>query len=149
MDGPYLIGSVLYNDDEKVADFVRSQFPHRFDAGWEKFKALGVVRGAKLIGGVVFHDYHSAANDIEISASFMTPSWCLPQTVKLLFDYPLNQLGCKRISAKTGRKNRCARSFLERLGFKVEGVARRALDGRQDVIHYGLLTEELTWKRSR
>lgn len=147
VDGPYLIGSVLYNDDDKIAEFVRTMCPHLINTTWDKFRALGVVRRAAIVGGVVFHNYRERAHDIEISAAFSTSAWCLPQTAKQICDYPINQLGCKRITARTARKNRKARGFLERLGFKVEGVARRALDGRQDMILYGLLIEDMTWKR--
>lgn len=148
-EGPFLIGSVLYGDDQKVADFVVNHFPMVGGHRWDKYTALGVVHGDRLIGGVVFHNYHKIAADIEISAAFTTAKWCLPNTVKQLFAYPLNQLKCRRISARTGRRNKRARSFLERLGFRVEGVARHAYDGKQDIIHYGLLVEQSNWLKGK
>lgn len=148
-EGPFLVGNVLYNDSQKVADFILSQFPGIDVAHWESFTALGVVQKEALVGGVVFHHYHPRAKDIEISAAFANARWCLPNTVKQLFSYPLNQLGCTRISARTGRRNSRARAFLERLDFRVEGVARRAYDGKQDVIHYGLLVPECGWLKGK
>ena len=145
----FVVGSVLYSDDEYVANFVRSQFPRVGPTRWEAFKALGVLRGGSLIGGVVFHNYHEAANDIEISAAMLHPRWCLPATVKQLFAYPLAQLKCTRITARTSRRNKPARTFLERLGFRVEGVLRRAHDGKQDVILYGLLVEQSEWLKGK
>lgn len=144
-DGEYMVAgsSVLFGADKKVAAYVLSRFPG--NPMWEQFKALGVVRHGALIGGVVFHNYHPAASDIEISAAFDSPLWCLPRTVEQLFSYPIAQLKCQRITARTSRRNKPARSFLERLGFRVEGVLRRAHDGKQDVILYGLLIEQSSW----
>jgi len=91
--------------------------------------------------------YHPEAADVSITGAFTSPAWCLPQTMKQIMAYPLQTLQCKRCTSKSARKNKPNRRFLERLGFVVEGVQRRAYDGKQDIILYGVLLEELKWKK--
>lgn len=145
----HFIGSVLYNADEKVATCVLAMLPHltgRWAPGM--FRALGVFRRGQLIGGVVFHDYNEARRDISITAAFTSPAWCLPDTMRQIMAYPLDKLKCTRCTARTTRGNKAARAFNERLGFKVEGVSRSGPKAsKKDIIMYGVLLEELKWKR--
>ena len=144
-EGPFLVGSVLYNDKAKVAQIVASLLPKGPVWSWENFSALGVVRRGNLIGGVIYSNYRPHANDIEITAAFSSPDWCLPDTIKQILAFPIQQLGCTRCTARTARRNKPARQFNERLGFKVEGVQRKAYDGKQDIIIYGLLLDQFDW----
>jgi RimJ/RimL family protein N-acetyltransferase len=66
-----------------------------------------------------------------------------------LFDYPFNQLGCRRMTAMVGRRNKRSRKICEGLGFKLEGVHLKGLDGEQDVFSYGLLKEHCRWIKER
>lgn len=141
--GPHIIDSLLYGASEVVSEFVRARIPHMQGHTFGPYRAIGVIRGNALVGGVVFHNYRH--HDIEMSGAFDTPRWCLPQTLRDLFAYPFIQLGCARMTTITGRKNKRARSADERLGFRLEGVARRALDGKQDAMIYGMLREECRW----
>lgn len=150
MTEPYLIGSILYNDTETVAKFVARRIPQlagrTFQFGPDgrpMFTALGVVRRGKLAAGIVFHNYHG--HDIEMSAASDDPLWCLPQTLRDLFAYPFQHLNCVRMTTITGRKNKMARKIDERLGFKLEGVARKGLDGKEDAMIYSMLKEECRW----
>jgi len=138
-----LVGSVLFGADDIVTEMVRLRIPHMRESSFGPCTALGVVRRGELIGGAVFHNYRG--HDIEMSAAFDRPDWCLPQTVRTLFSYPFVQLGCIRMTTITGRRNKRARSANERNGFKLEGVARRALDGREDAFIYSMLREECRW----
>lgn len=150
-------GNVIYNDDERVAEFIIPMLPKGPVWHWDNFRALGVVRRSadpevlELIGGVIFHNYRPHARDIEITAAFNSPRWCLPDTIKQILAFPIEQLGCTRCTARTARNNKHARLFNERLGFKVEGVQRRAFDGkpspRGDTIMYGLLLDQFEWLR--
>ena len=142
---PYIVRSILYGADELVTEFVRVRIPHMAAIGvsFGPCTAMGVIRRGVLVGGVVWHNYRK--HDIEMSAAFDTPAWCLPQTMRDLWAYPFTQLGVVRVTTITGRKNKRARSANVRQGFKLEGVARRALDGRQDAIVYGMLREECKW----
>jgi RimJ/RimL family protein N-acetyltransferase len=137
---------VLYGADEAVARLVK-RLSGVNKGDWPWFRALGVVKGDTLVGGVVFHNYRPEAYDIEITAGFSTPRWCSPATLTQILRYPITQLGCRRCTARTAMSNRKARFFLERLGFECEGVMRRAYDGKEDMLVYGVLREQLAWQR--
>lgn len=138
-----LFGSVLYGADELVSEFVRARIPHAQEFGFGPCKALGVVRGDKLLGGVVFHNFRG--HDLEMSGAFDRADWIRPSTLRHLFSFPFGQLGCARMTTITGRKNKRARKLDEFMGFRVEGVIRKGLDGKEDCIVYGMLREECRW----
>lgn len=156
-EGPCIIGSLYYGDDERVAEFVSSRIPHMIGSrfgernpftGQLPYAAIGVVRKSELVGGIVFYNYRSVRGqivDIEMSGAFEASDWCRPSTLRALFSYPFSVCEAVRLTTITGRKNKRARRVDEGLGFKLEGVARRAIDGREDAMIYGMLREECYW----
>jgi hypothetical protein len=126
-----IVGSLLLGADELVGEMVKSRV------------AIGVIRRGQLVGGVVYHAYRTF--DIQLSAAFDTVGWALPGTVRALLAYPFNELGVSRVTAFTGRKNKKAKKLLTDLGFTLEGVAKRGLDGIEDAFAYGLLREDCRW----
>jgi len=67
------------------------------------------------------------------------------QAMRLIIDYAFNNMGLERVAADTWETNISAQKMLERLGFTLEGRARKAVYfGRQrlDMMMYGLLAEE-------
>jgi RimJ/RimL family protein N-acetyltransferase len=138
---PVIVGSILVGADEMVAAMVAARIPN---ISFGEYTALGVVRHGKLVGGVVYHNY--VEHDIQVSiavdgATFMP--W------RGLFAYPFEQLGCSRITAMIGRKNKKSRKMCELLGFRLEGVHPKGLDGTQDAMSYGLLKEHCRWIKDR
>jgi hypothetical protein len=138
---PYIVGSILFGADEFISNHVASRIPH-MQAPFGPCTALGIVRGGNLVGGVVYHGY--VGHDIQVSIALDSSAF-LPW--RALFAYPFEQLGCARLTAFTGRKNKKARKLLENLGFRLEGVHERALDGTSDAMSYGMLKENCRWIR--
>lgn len=134
------VGSILIGDDRNVAALVASHIPA---LALDKFVALGVVRRNQLVGGVVYHNFRGC--DVEVVAAFEDPGWALPGTLRALFAYPFETLRCARVTAIVARKNRRARRLCEGFGFRLEGVARKALDGKEDAMIYGMLRAECRW----
>lgn len=146
---PVIIGNVLYFADGFVSEFVRGRIRHMEDRQFGPCSALGVVdKDRNLLGGVVFHSYRPQDGDIEMSAAFDHPRWAMPHTLRRLFQYPFVQLGCGRMTTITPRANKRARRFDEGLGFKLEGVIRKAVMG-QDACVYGMLRSECKWLKDR
>lgn len=111
-------------------------------------KTLAVVNDSGLIiGAVVYHNYDPWTRSIELSfASRHGHSWLTRAIICELLSYPFDQLSCVRITGCTPRKATSARRFLDKFGFKREGVVRRGfLD--DDAIISGLLVHE--WRRSK
>jgi hypothetical protein len=138
---PVIVGSILVGADEMVAAMVAARIPN---ISFGEYTALGVVRKGKLVGGVVYHNY--VEHDIQVSIAVDGAAF-LPW--RGLFSYPFNQLGCRRITAMIGRKNKKSRRICELLGFKLEGVHPKGLDGEQDAMSYGMLKENCRWIKER
>lgn len=144
---PLIIGSLLFNADQFVAELVRSRIRGMRDKEWGPYTAIGVIRRGVLLGGVVYHGYHG--HDVQISCAFDKVGWALPGTVRALLAYPFDDLGVKRVTCIVGRKNKKSRKLLDDLGFTLEGVHKRGLDGFEDAFTYGLLKEDCRWIKDR
>lgn len=105
------------------------------------FAALGVVRRGKIAAGVVFHNYRPGI-DLEVSLAADDPSWAHPAILRRLFAYPFHQLGVVRLTCIIARKNKRCRRFSEGLGWKLEGTHRKAYDGKDDAMSYGMLPSD-------
>jgi RimJ/RimL family protein N-acetyltransferase len=136
---------LLYDAHELVSAFVAERIPHMQGQPFGKNVAIGVIRKDRLVGGVVFHTmrvFDGKPVSIEMSGASDDPTWLWPATLRRLFAYPFIQLGCVRMTAVTGRKNKRARRVIEGIGFRLEGVVRKGIDGKEDAMIYGQLREE-------
>lgn len=138
-----IVGSILYGADEAVAAMVAERIPHVADKGFGPCTALGVVRRGSLIGGVVFSTYRG--HDIQVHMAFDRPDWAFPGTLRQLYAYPFTQLGCIRMTAPIGRKNKRMRKLAEWLGFELEGVMRKGLSPSEDLMLYGQMAKNCRW----
>lgn len=91
--------------------------------------------------GAVYHNWRPRFRDIEISFASASVRCLTRDTIKGILSYPFAQLQCGRVTAITPRRATSARRFLEKFGFKREGVARKGF-GTDDAIIYGLLAKE-------
>jgi hypothetical protein len=142
---PAVVGSILIGADELVGEMVRSRIPHMRGATWGACTALGVVRRGVLVGGVVYHNYRGF--DIQMSCAFDQVGWALPGTVRALFTYPFDDLKVARVTSVVGRRNKKSKKLVTDLGFRLEGVAIKGLDGHEDAFVFGLLKENCKWLR--
>lgn len=142
MTEPVIVGSVLYGADAEVCAWVADRVPVLVGrAPHNAFAALGVVRRGQIAAGVVFHNYR-AGIDIEVSLAADDPSWAHPAILRRLFSYPFHQLGVIRLTSIVARKNKRCRKFCIGLGWKLEGVVRKAYDGKDDAVLYGMLEQD-------
>lgn len=136
------VGNILCHADDLVATMVAKRIPGH--VGFEKYRALGVLRHGTLIGGVVYHNYRG--HDCEVSSAMDDPRWARRGVLRALFDFPFNQLGCVRLTAITAADNLPARTALVDQGFKQEGIHPRAWhDHVSDAVSYGMLKEQCRW----
>ncbi len=145
MTTPGLYDGLAFGVDAAVAAWVRDRLPIPRDFG--PCAALGVMRDGRAVGGVVFSNWHPEARDIEVSGAVDTGFRIGPAGLRRAFRYAFVQLGCNRITIRTGKRNAETRRFAERLGFKLEGKVRHGFDGRQDLLIYGLLASECRFLR--
>ncbi len=141
--------------DELVAAYVASRIPHmdaRYGFGPRDpysnrlpYVALGIVVDDRFAGGVVFHEAHHLRDlkiSIRMSGAFEPKvKWATRRNIRKLFGYAFVQEKYLRMTTITARSNKKARKLDEALGFKLEGVMEKELDGRDDAMIYGLTRE--------
>ena len=132
---------LLVGYDSEVAQWVANELGIR-DFGL--CSAIGIIQGGRIIAGVVYSSYKHP--NIEASIASISPHWCTRNIMHHLFNYPFNQLKCRRITFHIKSENTAIRAKAERAGFVHEGTLRHALEtGDQEI--YGMLKHECRWIR--
>ena len=123
-----------------VAKWVAERIPGVEDFG--PCQALGVTdEDDNLIGGVVFHDFQPQWANIQVSFAGERADWLTARLITAILSYAFDQLDCARITSLTPKRNRRARQFLMKFGFRHEGTIRKGF-GTDDSIISGLLKTE-------
>lgn len=139
---------LVLDQSEGVAAWVASRIP--FMAANPDFGpcvGVGIVDSlGSPVGGVVFHGYRPEFGSVEISHAYDTPKALTRALISGILAIPFAQYGVNRLTACTPRNATSARRFLEKFGFRLEGVIRKGL-GTDDACIYGLLREE--WDQHR
>ncbi|RZI78852.1 MAG: N-acetyltransferase [Rubrivivax sp.] len=71
-------------------------------------------------------------------------TWMTRAYLRAMFAYPFQQLGLRRAETRTKSSNLHALQFIEKLGFRPEGVRRQAF-GEDDAVLMGMLRRECRW----
>lgn len=104
------------------------------------FVALGIVQDGRIVGGYVLNDYNGA--NVELTA--YAPGLMRLGHMRFLAQYIFGQLGCRRISARTHRKNKITLKTLDRSGFKYEATLR-GFYPTGDAVLFSLMRENCRW----
>lgn len=135
---------ILTGHRDAVAAWVASRIKDLYTPPTRDFEAIGVTRDGKLVGGVVYSNYHEIApgqHDIMLTSAG-DPGWLTRGAIKVLIGYPFDQLACIRLTSIISKANRPARAMNERLGFKLEGKIRHGRGIGKDCLVYGLLRQD-------
>ncbi len=112
--------------------------------GFGECSALGIVHNDRLIAGVVYSTYKHPS--IEGSIASISTNWCTRNIMHHLFNYPFNQLKCRRITLLIKTEDTKIKAMAARAGFIHEGTLRHSLEnGDQEI--YGMLKSECRWIR--
>lgn len=124
---------------ELVGRYISEKTGMHLDPGM--FQAFAIFNASnEFIGGVVVTNFRQY--DCELACAAETSLAWSDRVLRAVFRYAFFQLGVVRCTSITKKGNRRARSFLEALGFQLEGNLRRAYDGKHDALIYGLLASE-------
>ena len=134
--------SVIYGQDERVLKWVGDRTDED-DFGPGSI-AIGLEEDNELIAGVAFNMYTKASICMHVAA-MPGKRWMTKDFLWRSFAYPFIQLGCNRVTGLVREDNFVAQKFDEHLGFKREGLLRRACTDGQNMILYGMLREECRW----
>ena len=106
--------------------------------------SYGVMIDGKLAGGVVFVGYDGHNSYMHV-ASDGSRRWITKKLIRMTFALPFILAGCRRVTGLVRTDNLEAQHFDEKLGFKREGIIRKADFDGCDLIVYGMLKEECRW----
>lgn len=127
----------IISDPGRVFAFVRQFAPITMVAG---NKGLGLERDGELVAGVVYEGYNGVNVWMHVA---IAPGTLLTRDyIRYCFQYPFDELGCKRVSGYVEASNTAARRFDEHIGFKQEAVLKGAATDGGDVILYVMRRED-------
>ena len=133
--------TVIYGQDQRVIDWVA---PRIDETEMQGAIGIGLEEDGELIAGVVFNHYTGPSIMMHVAAE-PGRRWLTKNFLWRCFAYPFLQLQCNRITGLVRVDNLEAQRFDEHLGFKREGLVRKACTDGTDMILYGMLREECRW----
>lgn len=138
---------ILSGHRDRVAEWVASRIRDMGAPPTRDYEAIGVLKGGELIGGVIYSEYREIApghHDMRMHCAG-EPGWLTRASLRALFGYPFNQLGCCRVTATVNRSNKRALDMNRRLGFCIEGCIRDGYGPGRDGLLLGMLRRECRW----
>lgn len=139
---------LLFGQDALVAEWVGQRIP-TVGSGpdFGPCAAIGAVKDDGLLGaGAVYHNWQPKFGGIEISFAKDPEARLTRGVIGALLRYPFGSLQCHRITACAPLKATSTRQFLEKLGFRREGVVRLGF-GNDHAVVYGMLARK-EWAHS-
>ena len=127
--------------ESEIADWVETR-SGGCGAPIEPYAAFGWLYNGRLVAGAVYKRLRTGC-DVTVAIAG-EPLAARKGVFKLGLDYAFVTLGVPRVSAEVAADNARCRKLVEGLGFKIEGIKRKAGPDGQDVIVYGLLAAERT-----
>jgi RimJ/RimL family protein N-acetyltransferase len=141
--------NLVYGKDELIGKWVAEKLRIPDFKYFRPYIAIGIQENGQIRGGVIYNNYRTCILglpiSIEISGASLDKRCALRHIIKPLFAYPFSQLKVKRVALSIAKPNRRAREFAERLGFKLEGIARNAHYTGKDSAIYSMLRHECEW----
>lgn len=132
----------IYGQDQRVIDWVGSRVDEdNFGPG---SVGIGLEENGELIAGVVYNIFTGPSICTHIAAA-PGKRWMTKDYLFRIHAYPFLQLKCNRITGLVRQDNVECQRFVEHLGFKYEGVMRRACSDGQNMFIFGMLREECRW----
>ena len=114
---------LLFDADDRVAAWLFNgygQKPMKYD------RALGLMKGDKLAGAVLFHHY----NGSNVEMSYYGPNTATLGVFRCLMRFVILEFNASRLTVMTPKRLRRNVKGFQKLGFKLEGVSRCYYGGR-------------------
>lgn len=103
---------------------------------------IGWAKNGELVAGVAYADWNGPNIVCHIAAE--GKRWATRYYLWAIFDYPFNQLNCKRITVCVGEGNSTSQLFVEHLGFRLEATLSAA-HPTGDLLVYVMWKEWCKW----
>jgi hypothetical protein len=133
-------------DKERVGRFVMDRMPIHVE--WDKYAAIGLERNDVLVAGVLYESM--TKYDCNMHCAIDDPRVLNFEYLFTVFHYPFVQCGLRRVTGLVPESNQKALAFdINKVGFRVEGLVRKALANDENVYVLGMLKEECKWLQGR
>lgn len=144
--GPFILDqcpTLIWGAEHLVLPWMSARIEGMEGLGFGPASAIGVVKDGRIVGGVAYAFWydHPDGGDVQISMVMEPGARVTRRMWRHLYGHAFVTMRCRRMSLQILKRNRVARSHVERAGFRVEGCKREG-HGRQDIIMYGLLKAE-------
>lgn len=107
--------------------------------------AIGWAKDGEIVAGVLYEDWNGANVICHIRAEGRLGS---PYFLSVIFDYPFNQLGVKRITVPISSNNAPCIRMVKNMGFRLEATLKEAApDG--DLLIFRLFRDECRFTKGR
>lgn len=136
---PIIVGRVLLYADDLVARWMADQTGQEIIPPYTAFGVL--APNGQFCGAMIFNDL----NEGSVEVSLYAPGRISRGLLRIAAQYAFEQNGCRRITARTRASNLRVRRFIERVGFRQEGVLRSYYSDGDDAILFGMLRTECRW----
>lgn len=80
-------------------------------------QCIARIENDVLLGGVTYQGY--TGSSIQMHVGGFVPRWANRDFLWVIFDYPFNQLGCRKVFGQVPETNTRALEIDQKLGFKV------------------------------
>lgn len=107
--------------------------------------AIGKIKNGKLCAGVLYEDFTGTNVTAHIAGQ---DNWPDRQFLWMIFDYPFNQLGVKRITAPVASTNEKSIALVKHMGFSLECKLSQAIPGG-DMLLFCMFKEQCKYIRGR
>lgn len=127
-----------------VSQWVNFKLPFPTDFG--DHQAVGFHRDGRIVCGAVFSNYRKMlyGNSVDVTFATAGPGSLTRGALRAMFTYAFDH-NVVRLQAMTAKGNLEARNLLQKLGFTLEGVVKRAWDGRSAAALYRMFPDECRW----
>lgn len=138
---------LVYGQDEIISAWVARQFGQPDDY-FNPCRAIGIMKNDKIIAGVIYNNQKKTLEKpymLEMTVASIDKSWATRHNLRALFRYPFAQLKLERVNTQCDASDKGLIMFNKRLGFKVEGLHKKAFPTGSDAISFGMLKGDCKW----
>jgi len=135
-------GAVIYGADAEIQRWVAKRIPEYVISPGAR--SLGVVKGEKIVAGVVYercNGFHVEASIAAVPGS----RWADRRTLFDLFAYPFLQLGVEAISVLVSLANLESLSLATKLGFDRVALVPFAAQGGAPLVILQMTRDQCRW----
>jgi hypothetical protein len=136
---PVVVGRVLLYADDYVAGWMAEQMGESITPPYTAFGVLSAH--GQLSAAVLFNGLHEG----NVEVSLYAPRHVSRSLLRVAAAYAFETQGCHRITARTRASSLAVRKFIEKVGFREEGVLRGYYRDGDDAILFGMLRTECRW----